>query len=175
MTQLRAGAIVGVMVGLAVAGCGGRDTTATPPANTAAAPSAARCADEASDLKRYLTAVLDPDAAPKPPWPSGDAATDDRIAAARELARKDQRARDAADPAAKLKPLEPGVKPGLLEEALASCQPALDGLVHSGEVGPADRRAAFAGGIADGLVACGCHADVAYVRALVYINQRGPD
>ncbi|MEO7731683.1 MAG: hypothetical protein ABIY55_11970 [Kofleriaceae bacterium] len=134
-------------------------------------PATPTCATRAAELKTLLAQLVEPTAKPTPPWPTGDPATDRRIADARTSLRA---ALAPRDPAQALPPLMPGVTPGALEHELASCPPALDQLARVGNVAPAERNRTFVA-IADRLSACDCHVDLPFVGALFYLSARGPD
>lgn len=134
-------------------------------------PAPPTCAMRTAELKTLLIQLVDSSATPKPPWPTGDVATDRRIAEARTTARA---ALVPRSPAQRQPPLREGTTPGLLEHELASCPPALAQLASVGEVAPAERHHAFAA-IADRIATCDCHADLPFLSALFYISQRGPD
>lgn len=134
-------------------------------------PAARACATKAAELKALLIQLVDPNAKPSPPWPTGDAATDRRIDEARATMRTWLVPRP---PDQRQLPLHDGVTPGALEHELAACPPALDQLENVGKVAPRERNTAFAA-IADRIGTCDCHVDLPFVSALFYIIQRGPD
>jgi len=134
-------------------------------------PAAPTCATRAAELKALLVQLVDRDAKPGPPWPTGDAATDRRIDEARATARV---ALVPRPPDQRQPQLREGTTPGALEHELAACRPALDQLAQVGEAAPGDRNGAFAA-IADRIDTCHCNVDLPFVSALFYIIQRGPD
>src|SRR5512140_597523 len=86
-------------------------------------PAAPACATKTAELKALLVQLVDHNAKPSPPWPTGDAATDRRI----DEARATMRAALVPRPADQRQPpLHEGVTPGALEHELAACPSALD-------------------------------------------------
>ncbi|MBS1118827.1 MAG: hypothetical protein H6Q90_1055 [Deltaproteobacteria bacterium] len=149
------------------AACSSQKSDTAPP--TANPPSA--CAGQASELRSYLTRVLDPAQQVAAPWPTGDAEFDAELPKLRDTARELAKPADPSKPVAKL---TEGVKPGRLEAELASCPAATAQLGKVSEASP-DRRAATFVELADAIATCDCRPSIPRVKALVYLMQRGPD
>lgn len=128
------------------------------------------CASKAAELRSYLAAVFDPAQKPAPPWPTGDAALDAEIEAARARVREAAKPADPAAPAARL---TPGVNDPLLGD-LADCPPARAQLQKVGAAPPAERSAAMVA-IADAVASCNCTLSIPRLKAALYLGQRGPD
>ncbi len=128
------------------------------------------CSARAAELKSYLAQVFDPNAKPKPPWPTGDAELDKQLDAKRDYLRK-LMAETSAD---KARPLE-GFKRGPMDETLDRCPPARDAVAHIADFPEPDHMTKAANAIGDGVAACGCNVNIPLIRAGLYLIARGPD
>ena len=141
--------------------------------DSVARPSAASpdCRAKAAELRAFLTAVFDPAQTVAPPWPTGDDKLDADIDTMRARVRTWMKPRDPADMAP-----DPGrePEPDRLELALADCPPARGYLAKVGAAHAAQRAATLID-IARPIEACHCEVDIGWVKALLYMGQRGPD
>ena len=129
------------------------------------------CSDRAAELKSYLAHVFDPNAKPKPPWPTGDAELDKQLDAKRDDLRK-VLAETSAD---KARPLAAGFKRGPMDETLDRCPQARDAVAHIADFPEPDHMTKAANAIGDGVAACGCNVNIPLIRASFYLMVRGPD
>lgn len=142
-----------------------------PPPNHEANPGEASCNTRAAELKSYLIQVFDPTAKPPPPWPTGDADTDKKLDAARDVLRKAL----AATSADKATALRGHPEPGPVDETLAGCPQARDAWANISSFPEPDHLTKAAIAIGDGVAACGCHINIPLIRAALYLMVRGPD
>jgi hypothetical protein len=152
-----------VLVLMAVVGC------KKEKAGGAATPSP-ECKEKSSELRAYLTEVFDPSKKPAPPWPTGDAALDKDIDAARAKVRELMK---PADPAAPAAPLTAGVKDSLSGN-LETCPAVVAQLEKVAAAAPADRVATMIA-VADAVERCDCEVSIPRIKAALYLGQRGPD
>ncbi len=136
------------------------------------ASAASDCSDQMRELKQYILAANDP-SHPQiaVPFRTGDAARDHRIDELRARYREKLR---PVDPSKPLTPLSADAQPGPLETELAPCAAARAQLSRFGDSTPGRRLEAMAD-IADAIGSCGCNVDVPLVRAMFYLDARGPD
>lgn len=157
-----------VFVLILVAACGGHEDPATP----AARPGASSCAAQAAELRQFIIAAYEPSRPPlAAPFATGDAARDARIQELRARARELLKPMDPSQP---LEPLSPAGRPSPLETELAPCAAAAAQLTALGNAPPGKRVEATAQ-IADAIAGCHCNVDLSLVRALFYLDARGPD
>lgn len=148
-----------IVIAVAVLGCSKGETKQAP-----------ACPQQSAELKTWLQGLYagEPTA---PPWPTGDAAFDAELDAWRQRVRDTNKPIDLTGP----RPLlEEGRKPGLLERELAGCDPAKAQITKVNEAAPADQPAAWIG-LADAIAACNCKPNIAHVKSVLYVMQRGPD
>jgi hypothetical protein len=141
-----------------------------PPPHNASSTAEISCTTRASDLTTYLVQVVDPDATPAPPWPTGDVETDQLVQTARDHLRRVM----AETSVGKVRPLLPGVKRGPVDDTLAGCPQARDAWANISNVSGPDRMTRAAA-IGDGVKACDCHVNIPLIRAAFYVMVRGPD
>jgi hypothetical protein len=140
------------------------------PANTAPATTTSashQCSDQIATMKTFMRSGNEPTS--KPPWPTRDATADKRID---ELRAETRKAMDPAGPAPKL--AEKPARPSRIEAELAACRESVDRLPTVGRTDTRAGELAAWDAVFDALASCDCKADLAYVRAMLYIGAH-PD
>jgi hypothetical protein len=146
-------------------------STPPDPATGSASEPASACAAQTAELRTFLGAVFDPAQKVAAPWPTGDAAFDAELPRLRDQVRELAK---PANPSKRVGRLTTGVKPGRLDEEIASCAPAVAQIKKVSEASPDQARATFVA-LADAIAACDCKPSIRRVKVLVYLMQRGPD
>ena len=112
--------------------------------------------------------MLDPAQKVAAPWPTGDPGFDAEL----DKWRAELRENMSADSSKQAKPLGTGPKRGRIDDELAPCPQATEQLKA---IGTADDKQAAWLGLANAIAACDCRANIAFVKAWLYVLQRGPD